>query len=183
MGLDMFLSSKLYIGANHEHNKVSGKIELTRDGQPLDIDLSRLREMVFAEAYWRKANAIHKWFVDNVQEGVDKCQESYVSEEQLIDLRDTCQQVLDRSKLVKGQVQNGYIFKDGETIPNLEEGELLADTSLAEELLPTTSGFFFGSTEYSQWYIQDLRDTVEQIDAVLKRNEDKEVSYYYQASW
>ena len=24
-------------------------------------------------ASWRKANAIHKWFVDNVQDGVDDC--------------------------------------------------------------------------------------------------------------
>ena len=162
MGLDMYLRSKLYIGASYEHNKIDGKIELTKNGQPLDIDPSRLSEMVFAEAYWRKANAIHKWFIDNVQEGVDECQESYVTEEQLLDLRDNCQQVLDRAKLVKG---------------------LLADTSLAEELLPATSGFFFGSTEYNQRYIQDLKDTVEQIDAALKRNEGKHVSYYYQASW
>ena len=183
MGLDMYLRSKLYIGANYEHNKIDGKIELTKDGQPLDIDPSRLSEMVFAEAYWRKANAIHKWFIDNVQEGVDECQESYVTEEQLIELRDNCQQVLDRAKLVKGQVQNGYILKDGRAVPILEEGELLADTSLAEELLPATSGFFFGGTEYNQWYIQDLKDTVEQIDAALKRNEGKHVSYYYQASW
>jgi len=122
MGLDMYLTSKLYIGANYEHNKIAGKIELTKDGQPINVDLSRLSRMVFEEAYWRKANAIHKWFVDNVQNGVDECQESYVTKKQLIELRAVCQQILNRAKLVKGRVQNGYTFKDGETIPILEEG-------------------------------------------------------------
>ena len=40
--------------------------------------------------YWRKANAIHKWFVENVQEGVDDCGEYEVTVEQLTELRDLC---------------------------------------------------------------------------------------------
>ena len=35
--------------------------------------------------YWRKANQIHKWFVDNVQDGVDDCGEYKVTKEQLIE--------------------------------------------------------------------------------------------------
>lgn len=31
--------------------------------------------------YWRKANAIHAWFVKNVQGGVDNCQSHEVSKE------------------------------------------------------------------------------------------------------
>ena len=45
-------------------------------------------------AYWRKANQIHKWFVDNVQEGVDNCGEYYVSHEKLQELLDTVNNVL-----------------------------------------------------------------------------------------
>lgn len=30
MGLDMYLSKKIYIGANYEHNNVKGKINLTK---------------------------------------------------------------------------------------------------------------------------------------------------------
>lgn len=40
--------------------------------------------------YWRKANAIHRWFVDEVQGGVDDCDCYTVSKEQLEDLLDTC---------------------------------------------------------------------------------------------
>ena len=49
-----------------------------------------------------------------------------------------------------------------------EELELLKDTcervldnhDLAEELLPTSTGFFFGSQEYNEWYYADLADTI-----------------------
>lgn len=37
-------------------------------------------------AYWRKVNAVHKWFVDNVQNGEDDCGEYYVSHEKLQEL-------------------------------------------------------------------------------------------------
>ena len=37
----------------------------------------------------------------------------------------------------------------------------------AMEHLPSRSGFFFGSTEYDDWYVRDLEDTVEQIDDVI----------------
>ena len=30
--------------------------------------------------YWRKANQIHKWFVDNVQGGIDDCRPYPVSQ-------------------------------------------------------------------------------------------------------
>ncbi len=33
--------------------------------------------------YWRKANGIHAWFVQNVQEGEDDCKEYYVSQSKL----------------------------------------------------------------------------------------------------
>ena len=44
--------------------------------------------------------------------------------------------------------------------------QVLANHDLAEELLPTTSGFFFGSTDYDEWYYRDVesvRDTFESI--------------------
>jgi len=55
------------------------------------------------------------------------------------------------------------------------------DTSLAEELLPTQSGFFFGGTEYDQWYVQGLDETINQIEPLLQ--EECQGEFYYQASW
>ena len=105
-------------------------------------------------AYWRKANQIHKWFVDNVQNGEDDCRSHVVYKEQLTELLETAKEVL-RSK----------------------------DTSVAERLLPTQSGFFFGGTDYDQWYYEDIKYTVEQLEKVL--NETDFDNYYisYCASW
>lgn len=38
--------------------------------------------------YWRKFNALHAWFVDTFQDGVDECQTSLVDTEELKDLFD-----------------------------------------------------------------------------------------------
>ena len=40
--------------------------------------------------YWRKANAIHNWFVVNCQKGVDECQRTYIERSQLVELKDAC---------------------------------------------------------------------------------------------
>ena len=118
----------------------------------LDMYLSRRPKNSEDVGYWRKANAIHKWFVDNVQDGVDNCAEYVVYKSQLELLRDTCKRVLE-------------------------------DHSLAEELLPTESGFFFGSTEYNKWYFDDLETTVDIIDKVLAETDFYNYDITYQSSW
>ena len=53
--------------------------------------------------------------------------------------------------------------------------------------LPTQSGFFFGPTEYDEWYEQNAKSTVEQLDRILSDiPEDAnpwDYEFYYQASW
>lgn len=60
--------------------------------------------------------------------------------------------------------------------------KVLADHSLADELLPTASGFFFGSTEYDEWYYSDIQDTVEMIERAFSEVPEG-WDYYYQSSW
>ena len=50
------------------------------------------------------------------------------------------------------------------------------------ELLPTTSGFFFGDTNYSEYYFDDLKYTVEQIDKLLT-DQYKSWDFEYHSSW
>lgn len=116
---------------------------------------------------WRKSNAIHQWFVDNVQNGNDDCGYYDVEVEDLVKLHDTCRAVLDSTELVDGVVGNGYTFKEGKMSRIEENGRIMADPSLAQELLPTQSGFFFGSTDYDQWYWWDLEYTVEKLGKLL----------------
>lgn len=129
-------------------------------------------------AYWRKANAIHKWFVDNVQEGRDDCGSYDVEVEQLRELLDAVNKVLASTKLVDGKVINGYTFHDGKEVANLQSGMVLEDTSVARSLLPTQDGFFFGGTEYDQWYWEDLEYTRDQLVRILDAIENVEYEIF-----
>lgn len=57
---------------------------------------------------------------------------------------------------------------------------VLNERDRAEELLPTSEGFFFGGTEYDNWYFKQVQETVEQIEKILKETnwEEKEVLYF-----
>ena len=148
MGLDMYLSADLYVSQYKEKDKnLSSKIVEILNDVPEGIGIDGVSVRV---GYWRKANAIHKWFVDNVQYGVDQCQRSYVSRDKLVELLETCEKVKN-------------------------------DHGLAPDLLPTSSGFFFGSTDYDDQYFSDIDDTIDIIKKALELPE-----YYtleYQASW
>ena len=135
--------------------------------------------------YWRKANAIHSWFVDNVQNGIDDCDyHNEVTEVMLQLLKATCEAVLKSSKIVDGKVSCGYTFDEyGNKIHTYEDGLVVEDSSVAERLLPTTSGFFFGSTAYDEWYINDLKETIEIIDNVLATTDFENQMIFYVSSW
>ena len=154
MGLDMYLSAKRYMSKYFDpadSEKIASINELFGLEGEEDGDYGA-QEVTFRVGYWRKANAIHKWFVDNVQDGVDECQESYVSRDQLTALRDVCKEVLENRKK-------------------------------ADELLPAQSGFFFGGTDYEDWYFGDLEHTVGRIDKILTDPALAKAEFYYQASW
>lgn len=105
----------------------------------------------FKVGYWRKANAIHAWFVKHCQAGVDDCNSYSVSREDLIDLKDSCTAVL-------------------------------ADNSKANSLLPPQAGFFFGSTEINDYYLDDLKLTIKIIDRCLKERLST-WDFSYNSSW
>lgn len=139
-------------------------------------------------AYWRKANAIHNWFVNNIQNGNDDCGTYEVKKEQLEKLLDTCKKVLKNSVLIEGMIVNGYTVErdeKGKLIEkeNLVKGEKIYDSTIAKELLPTIEGFFFGSTNYDQWYIEKLKETVEQVERILKDTDFDKYYITYTGSW
>ena len=45
---------------------------------------------------------------------------------------------------------------------------VLENPDLAGELMPTRSGFFFGSTEYDKYYFSDLKDVRKQFKSFIK---------------
>ena len=190
MGLNMYLSKKTYV-KNWKHNPPEDKISITvkRGGKKHPtIDPSKITYIQEEVGYWRKANQIHNWFVQNVQDGIDECQEAYVDPEKLRELYQVCLSIRENCKLEKGKVQNGYTFNEaGEKEYEYADGEVMTNPEFAEEILPTGAGFFFGSTGYDQWYMQDINNTIEMLEEELKKIDEPfkgcHAEYYYRSSW
>jgi hypothetical protein len=90
MGLDMYLSAKRYL-YKKDDDEIVNVIKAERIQGMGDM---RPKTIVCEAMYWRKANAIHKWFVDNVQDGDDDCGEYEVFSGQLRELESLCLKVL-----------------------------------------------------------------------------------------
>ena len=135
--------------------------------------------------YWRKANQIHNWFVENVQDGEDDCDYHHeVTRETLELLNATCEAVIKASKLVSGKIECGYTLdNNGNRVYSYQDGLIVEDSTIAERFLPTTSGFFFGGTNYDEWYINDLKETIEIIDKVLAETDFDSQMIFYVSSW
>lgn len=185
MGLDMYLRATKHIWGSDwapEQDKTlyAHVVEACGMEQYRDKDTPIL-QVELGVAYWRKANQIHAWFVENVQNGVDDCGDYYVSREQLKQLRDLAARVLDSLALEPGKVKVSSTVKDGKWEDQYEDGQVATNTELAEKLLPTQEGFFFGGTNYDEFYAQDLRDTVSQLDRVLSMPGGWDFEYH--SSW
>lgn len=143
MGLDMYLSAKRFLWHNEDElaNKISQEFP--------ELAGSRVKEIKAEVMYWRKSNAIHKWFVDNVQGGDDDCGYYEVSREQLTDLLQTIIMVLEER-----------------------------DASH----LPPQAGFFFGNTDITEWYWEDLKQTQERLEKLLAQ-EMPNWWFEYHSSW
>jgi hypothetical protein len=55
--------------------------------------------------------------------------------------------------------------------------EIMDDNTKAEELLPTVSGFFFGDTEYTDYYFEEVQRTLNEISKVLEMPEGTVYTY------
>lgn len=149
-----------------------------------DTDKAYPNTSIYDEvAYWRKANQVHKWFVDHVQDGEDDCGNYEVTQEQLEDLLATCITIKVNIHMKKAKIQNGLTFKDGHPVPIMEDGQIIVNPELAQRLLPTTGGFFFGSEEYDQYYMDDIDETIKQLTDILHNTDFEKEIVFYHSSW
>jgi hypothetical protein len=116
MGLDMYLEAEQYISDYNERDEPL--IKAIQENIDSGLEEFRPKNIRFELAYWRKANAIHAWFVNNVQEGKDECQSSYVSLEDLETLREVCAKVLANKELAAELLPTAKGFFFGDTSYN-----------------------------------------------------------------
>ena len=136
MGLDMYLSAKRYLFSFNEHDKaLADKIDEMIGGASLG-NTNEVRKEAF---YWRKAWAIHHWFVMNAQDGEDNCKEYWVARDLLQELLDTLKKVDKNPSLAEDILPLQAEDADGieweldqvrRTIPALEK--LINDDSLKD---------------------------------------------------
>lgn len=145
MGLDMYLFKITYIGTD-----AKGIIELRdRAGHKLPINLERISEIKERVGYWRKANAIHRWFVENVQDGEDDCGSYDVSTTKLSELLDIVKQVKADIKLAPKLLptQEGFFFG------NTEYGDdYVEDLNITEEILVTALDEAANTGMHNAWF-------------------------------
>lgn len=123
MGLDMYLTAKRYI---YDFDDSGKALKFYLDD--LKVNGMRVKELSYEAGYWRKANAIHKWFVDNVQDGADNCGEYLVPIEQLEKLLELVNEVLRNRDKADDLLptHNGFFF-----------GSLIYDEGYFDDLIQT----------------------------------------------
>lgn len=181
MGLDMYLTKRVSV-RNWETTKPENMyvVTITRGGKAVKSRLPA-SEIVYEAAYWRKANAIHNWFVTNTQGGEDNNgEETWVSREQLEELLDLCKRVMNVAKTARGKIKNGERMTAKGWEPIMEEGIVVTNPDKVAKLLPPKSGFFFGNTDIDGYYLDDIQSTIDQLTIAL---EDEGGDFYYQSSW
>ena len=168
MGLDMYLIREVFIGNNYKDRNSEQFTLLPPVENPEFkdvIDSSKITSITENVIYWRKANAIHNWFVNQVQDGKDDCERHCVEKEKLEQL----------------------LLEIEQDLEALKEENITGNLNLEP-----TSGFFFGSTDIDEYYIEELKRTAKSLKELVER--DKKISnllkgkgvytdYYYEASW
>lgn len=163
MGLDMYLYAKKYVNTSVKsspgRDAIAQAVKLLReeDGIPVPVGFEPGTTLNIPVAYWRKANAIHRWFVEAVQDGVDECQLSYVPFEKLGELYDLCLDV-QRGAPPEDRLptQSGFFF-----------GGTEYDELYREDINLT---------------VDQLRPIVEKYRS-LKKGEYMPYDLYYRSSW
>lgn len=153
MGLDMTLSRKTYVkNWNHMKPAELHQITVLKNGKP--------RKDINPEKITYIVEDVAYWRKFNALHSwfVINCQDG----------EDDCRE----HDVDKDQLKE--LLEDLKKIKN--------DHSLAESLLPTQSGFFFGGTEYDEYYFHDVEKTIEILEELFKIKND-EGEYFYCSSW
>lgn len=150
MGLDMGLN---------KITAITGEIREALKGVA-GIDVSKLQSITEEYAYWRKADAIHNWMVENVQNGEDNCGTFYVPEDAMENLLTLVNEVLDADP--KDQM------------------------AVAMDVLPSMSVYFSKNNkeEAFAFYLEDLAHTKRVFESALEEARSPRPVYFeYWSSW
>ena len=154
MGLDMYLTKKHYVKQWSFHTEEEKpEVIVTKGGKPM--------------------------------KGVNQSKISYVEEEVMYWRKANHIHQWFVKNIQNGEDKRQTSYVDGDDILKLLNTlkEVKEDHSKADELLPTTEGFFFGGTEYDEYYFETIDDTIEVLQNEMDEDGLITGEYYYHASW
>ena len=61
--------------------------------------------------------------------------------------------------------------------------KVLKNFLIAPKLLPVCDGFFFGSTDYDEYYLEDVKDTLKILNDILEKIDFEKQVVLYSSSW
>lgn len=193
MGLDMYLYAQKYESISSweldkEERKEKEK-EIVKEFYPEDlqkIGLTHIRDNFLSKqtryqiGYWRKFNALQAFFENRVESDYELCHGIYVYEDTIKELISTFNKILKDIKTCETeeiQYCNGWC--NGEKTYDTKE---VYKSQVAQELLPPGDGFFYGSQEIDEWYVEDIKYSLKLFKKAL---ELMKLGYdiIYEASW
>jgi hypothetical protein len=157
MGLDMYLTKETYIGNNHRNSDNMVKIEIVFPKE--DASLFHLKQ-----------NKIRQEKITSIVEEVACWRKANYIHAWFV------------RNVQEGEDDCRKYHVSNDDLSNLVSlcKQVLENPALASELLPTQPGFFFGSTNYDEYYVRAIRDTVEMLEPYIN---DDTGYFYYESSW
>lgn len=153
--------------------------------KPLQNTYSKHYTIFEQIADWSKANQIHAWFVNNIQNEIDDCSYYFVTKDNLLDLKEICEKVLklnpytlDKDSYLLYYSANNLIEKGFIT----KEQYAKLETEL-NKILPTKEGLFFGPTDYALSYFLNVKETLKMLTKILDNADFENEIYLYNSSW
>ena len=105
--------------------------------------------------YFRKFNALHSYIVKTFANGIDNCQDIILYKKDVEQIK----KVLDEVLNVHQQAEK------------------------AKEILPTQSGYFFGGTDYDEFYFDEVKVAANLMQSFLDNFDFENYQLVYRASW
>ena len=155
-------------------------------------EIKRLKKSMYkqSDVYFRKANFVYRFFQPYLVDEV-----CVVTKDMVNDLLERCNEIIEAAKeegLIDENLEIDSKYYYSQNFMDLSEEERNAEqlrvelalkempsewTRTAESLLPTQSGFFFGNTEYTPYYLSDILSCKDQFEKLLADWKDNEVVY------
>lgn len=165
MGLDMYFYARKTTYKSFskwdEPNRAKEEVNYPEDlktfsGYIYDRNFKSVQtETRYQIGYFRKFNALHSYIVKTFADGIDNCQDIILYKEDVEQIKKVLDDVLNAHQQVEK----------------------------AKELLPTQSGFFFGGTDYDEFYFEDVKDAADLMQSFLDNFDFESYQLVYQASW